>query len=98
MHNYDKKDTDHDYAGKSTKNGKIGEVYDWIQNKLIGFKYNFVLILFYHAATNQLEGNRKISADIHFISFAGMLPVIFFILARHLIFVKPVKNGSYLSK
>ena len=37
-----------------------------------------MLILFYHAATNhKLGGNWKISANArHFLSFAGMLPVI----------------------
>ena len=38
-----------------------------------------MLILFHHAATNhKKDGNLKISANIiHFLSFAGMLPVIF---------------------
>ena len=59
-----------------------------------------MLISFYHAATNhKLDGNWKISANvIHSVFFAGMLPIIFGFLAGHLIFVKPVKNGSYLSK
>ena len=51
-------------------------------------------------ATNyKLDGNWKISADvIHFLSFAGMLPVILGVSAHHLIFVKSVKNVSYPSK
>ena len=59
-----------------------------------------MLILFYHAATNhKLGGNWKISANvIHFLSFAGMLPVIFWIFSPSSHFVKPVNNGSCPSK
>ena len=62
-----------------------------------------MLILFNCAATNsKLDGNWKISANvIHFLSFAGMLSVIqsfLGFLACHLIFFKPIKNGSYPSK
>ena len=62
-----------------------------------------MLILFYHAATSQkLDGNWKISANvIHFLSFAGMLPVIFGIFSPSSHFCKarqkpklPVKMTS----
>ena len=57
------------------------------EKKVDCFKYNFVLILFHHAATNhKKDGNLKISANvIHFLSFAGMLPVILgiFSLSSH---------------
>ena len=49
------------------------------------FKYNFVLILFYHTAKNhKLDGNWKIIKCyvIHFLNFAGMLPVIFGIFSQ----------------
>ena len=37
-----------------------------------------MLILFHHAATNhKLDGNNVISAVVHFLIFAGILPVIF---------------------
>ena len=82
MHIYDKKDTDY----RLIMWGKIQKWQNWyslyLNSKYVDcFKYNFVYIFFYHAATNyKLDGNWKISANvIHFPSFAGMLPVIFWI-------------------
>ena len=59
-----------------------------------------MLILFYHAATNQkLDGNFKRSANvIHFLTLLACCQSFLGFLARHLNFVKPVKNRSCPSK
>ena len=45
MHFYDKKDTDYKQIMQGKyKNGKIGEVYDWIQNLLIVLNIIFCLL------------------------------------------------------
>ena len=78
MHIYDKKDTESDYAGKVQKMAKLAKF-------MPGFEISWLFWIlvcvdfFYHAATNcKLDGNWKISSNIiHFLSFAGMLPIIF---------------------
>ena len=66
---------------------KFMSFYAWLK-QVACFRYNFVLILFHPAATNpKLDGNWKKSANvIHFLSFAGMLPVIFGICSHYLFF------------
>ena len=56
--------------------------------------------MFHYAATNcKLDGNWKISADvIHFLALLACCQSFLGFLARHLIFFKPVKNGSYPPK
>ena len=63
--------------GRKYKNGKIGKVYAWIQNK---FVLNIILCSFCSTMQQETISWMKIerqNADIHFSRFAGMLPVIF---------------------
>ena len=65
--------------GKSTKMAKLVKFMPALDTKYVDcFKYNSVLILFYHAATNHIEWKLGDKCYvIHFLNFAGMLPVIF---------------------
>ena len=79
MHIYDKKRQILDWLC----GGKVQKWQNWLPyvqfwNKLIVLDIILCWFLLYHAATNHMDGNWKINANvIHFLSFAGMLQVIF---------------------
>ena len=81
------------------KNGKLVKFMPGLWNKSIVL--NIILCWFCSTMLQQtikLNGNGKTADVIHFISFHGMLPVIFWIFSPSSHFVKPVINESCPSK
>ena len=102
MHIHNKKKTQivDRLCREKNKNGKIGEVYAWIWNMLIVL--NIILCWFCSTILQQnvswIEIGRYVLCDTLFKLCWHAASHFFGFLARHFIFVKPVKNRSCPSK